>query len=745
MTIRHVLSSILVCVFLLSAGIVALRISDSVDTDILSLIPGDSHDPIVSDAVQRANVDASNRVAFVLEGGSPGDRKQAVAELSSLLTKTAIFHSSEQDAKILWEWLFAHRTDLLCPADRERLEAGHGKDVAEEALVQWYAPMGAADGRLLANDPLLLTNRLLLCLMPSGMTLSANGDVEFLFGSIEASVYRLDVQDRIGEAITQWELVWADKGVVLSRAGAVFHAAYGAENARSEMTLIGFITTLAVILFYWMMFQSFRAPLIAVAMVCFSLTAGLAMALLVFGRVHAMALVFGAALIGMVVDYTTYFLVTGLANPNETSAERQARIFKPLTMGMLTSVGAFSGLFFFPVPAFQQISVIGVVGLFIAWGATFLLLPMLERRAMKRGPGAIWTKKFTAGFLSEKPRMRNLIFLIGFGGIVSAVGIYHFKTLDDVRQFQAPSGKLVSEEARIRKLTGFSPSSAFFLVQGRNQSEVSQREEKLLDSLYSHGDRRSVLISASAFNPSTDQLEANRKLIEDELLNPHLAQLLHSLGLENTAPYDLVGRNVADLPDFIGGLQGSTGSMSWSIVPVVGMVDFRPDMPGISFIEPAKRYSKLLRDYRLLASYGLIAAVLVTGLVLLTSYRRLDALRILLPTVIALLVTPLMVGLLGIPYSFFSAMALFLVAGAGVDYAIFQWESSAESGDWTRVGVVLAAVMTCISVGLLGLSSVLPVRSFGLTVAIGILLSLILSPLARKRDSEVVSGGERND
>ena len=50
------------------------------------------------------------------------------------------------------------------------------------------------------------------------------------------------------------------------------------------------------------------------------------------------------------------------------------------------------------------------------------------------------------------------------------------------------------------------------------------------------------------------------------------------------------------------------------------------------------------------------------------------------------------------------------------------------------VGIVLAALMTCISVGLLGLSSVLPVKSLGVTVAIGIFLSLVLSPLIRTWD-----------
>jgi len=99
---------------------------------------------------------------------------------------------------------------------------------------------------------------------------------------------------------------------------------------------------------------------------------------------------------------------------------------------------------------------------------------------------------------------------------------------------------------------------------------------------------------------------------------------------------------------------------------------------------------------------------------------------------VALVVTPAITGLAGIPFSFFSAMGLFLVVGAGVDYAIFQWEHPLDEGKWTRVGIVLAALMTCISVGLLGLSSVLPVRSFGVTVAVGILLSVLLSPLVRR-------------
>jgi len=78
-----------------------------------------------------------------------------------------------------------------------------------------------------------------------------------------------------------------------------------------------------------------------------------------------------------------------------------------------------------------------------------------------------------------------------------------------------------------------------------------------------------------------------------------------------------------------------------------------------------------------------------------------------------------------------------------VDYAIFQWENPGSAGSWTRVGIVLAAAMTCISVGMLGLSSVLPVKSFGLSVAIGVFLTLMLSPFVSMQSKSPASESEQ--
>lgn len=719
----------------------AWRIAGAVDTDILSLLPADTHDPVLAAAVARANDAASNRVAFAVEGGGAEERRAAIAELSEALAATGHFHPDAQDGEALWKWLHARRASMLCPDDRARLEAGEGEAIMRQALRQWYAPATAGAGSLLKTDPLLLTNRLLGCVLPRSSGAGAPA-AEMLSGSIAASVFRLDVQDDIARVVTAWRAGWEPRGLALSRGGAVFHATYGAEQARLQMSVIGGVTLAAILVLYWLMFRSMRAPVLALSMVLYALVMGLAVTLAVFGSVHVMALVFGAALIGMVVDYTTYYLVTGIGEAPASRAGRRERLFKPLTLGMLTSIGAFAALLVFPVPAFRQVAVFGISGLAAAWAGTLWLIPLIEGGRMSTGPGASWIARHAGRLLARTPSPRwQWLAVAGVAGIL-ALGWRFGGTLDDVRKLQAPSPVLAAEEARLRGLTGFSPSTAFILVQAPSGEAAIAREEDLLTRLQD-GERQAVLFAASRIDPSEARRKDDAALLESRLIGPFLPALIEELGAGDPQAYAAPAGRELPLPALAASLRGETAGTHWSILPVSRAFALPPGEEGAwRLVDPAALYSGLFAEYRRLATLGLAGACLATALMLLLIYRRFSALRILMPALLAVLATPAIVMALGLPFSFFSAMGLFLVVGAGVDYAIFQREHPGDDGKWTRVGIVLAALMTCISVGLLGFSSVLPVRSFGVTVAVGIFLSLALSPLARRRAA--VTGGGRN-
>jgi predicted exporter len=68
----------------------------------------------------------------------------------------------------------------------------------------------------------------------------------------------------------------------------------------------------------------------------------------------------------------------------------------------------------------------------------------------------------------------------------------------------------------------------------------------------------------------------------------------------------------------------------------------------------------------------------------------------------------------------------------GEDYAVFLLESreSPKEIATTFVGVLLACVTTVLSFGLLALSSHPALRALGTVTSVGVLFSLLLSPLA---------------
>ena len=111
-------------------------------------------------------------------------------------------------------------------------------------------------------------------------------------------------------------------------------------------------------------------------------------------------------------------------------------------------------------------------------------------------------------------------------------------------------------------------------------------------------------------------------------------------------------------------------------------------------------------------------------------YGATGALRTMLPPLAAVILSPLMIAGMGTPITFFHAMGLVLILGIGVDYAIFFAESLPAHRAVTMLGVWLAALTSLLSFGLLALSQVPAMAQIGVTMIIGISISVVLSPLA---------------
>lgn len=108
-----------------------------------------------------------------------------------------------------------------------------------------------------------------------------------------------------------------------------------------------------------------------------------------------------------------------------------------------------------------------------------------------------------------------------------------------------------------------------------------------------------------------------------------------------------------------------------------------------------------------------------------------------LPPVASAIATPALLALVGLPFTFFGAMALVLVLSIGFDYAVFCAEDGHRREAVTMLSVALAALTTQLSFGLLAFSRVGAIASFGAAVLCGITLAFLLAPLAARARAPV--------
>jgi predicted exporter len=147
------------------------------------------------------------------------------------------------------------------------------------------------------------------------------------------------------------------------------------------------------------------------------------------------------------------------------------------------------------------------------------------------------------------------------------------------------------------------------------------------------------------------------------------------------------------------------------------------------FVDKVATVNALINSYRKNAGFLLVSAFAAVFLLLSLRYGiRYSALIVSSPLVaLSASVTGLL--LLGEDLSLFNTLALFLVLGIGVDFGIFFMEAN-DDNSHTLLAIMLSALTTIFSFGMLTLSNTPVIHAFGLTMLIGISTTLILSTIA---------------
>ncbi len=538
-------------------------------------------------------------------------------------------------------------------------------------------------------------------------------------------------------------------GARLLISGPAVFARDAARAIRSDVERIAVISTILVMALLW---WRFRAPLVVAAIaipVVLSVAAGALVVQAVFGTVHGVALGFGATMLGVSVDYPV--LMIGHRKRGEPAPDTRRRIGRAFVLAVVTAVLGLQAMVFSGFPGLAQLGVFAACGLLAAAGLTWFVMPALIVHA-NLAPVAAGNPAWLGRVEGLRAGRRlGLVPVLAAGALLALRGVPWEGDLAALSPVPAASRAL---DAKLRGSLGAPDAGQVLMVESADAETILQRQEALrpaLEALQRDGAIAGAEYAARilpsqatqrariAALPDHDTLAARVAAAQAGLpfrpgaFDPFIAAVDHSRGLTPIAFADVadtaIGARLGPL------LMAHDGVWRGPVV-LSGVTDPAriaatvQGLRGVTYVDVRSELGTILGRYTsrawvLLALSG--AAVL--GVLALGLRDAGRVARVLGAVGAALGVTVAILGASGVRLSLIHLVALQLVAGIGLDYALFfaRRQLDAEERARTLRTLLTCNGMTLLTFGLLAACQTPLLRDIGVTVAVGAALAMVFA------------------
>ncbi|WP_447754050.1 MMPL family transporter [Pseudomonas nicosulfuronedens] len=762
---------------LVIAGLLALlalaawqwRGAAPLSTDLLELVPGGSRDALQKQAEQRMQ-EPLNRELLVLVGYP--ERDTAIAHARELAER---WHASGLYEKVQWgvqadlpalrEQLRAGRLALLNADDRRQL-TNEPTVFVQQRVEQLFDPFSGFG--LLPNDQdwfglalriqhhQPLTAKVQLDIGSGALVAEDDGRSWVLLRArTRADAFDMNLPRAVAAQITEARQQLAADGGQIVAASGLLYAADGQRQASREMTWVGGGAALGTLLLLLLAFRRVRA-LLAFLPVLVGVLAGATACIALFGKINLLTLMLGASLIGVASDYPLHYLSKAWTVAPWQPWRALKLSQRGLFLSLATNLIGYLALACTPFPALTQVATFSVAGLLAAYLCVIGLLPLLLRgNAIAPHPLLLSLGERLIGLRQSLLQRTGSWPLLAVVALFCAGGLWQLQVKNDLRQWLGAKPQLLSEAQAAARITGYQPTSQFFLVRASDESQLLQRQAELaarLDTLVASGQLKGYLALNQLLATTQQQQQAREALRQ----LPQHWQALVDLGVPQAAlqaeldqlenlPTQTLGQALKGplgepwRPLWLGTVDGGVAGL----VSLQGLADAgvlaeqAKGLQGVQLVDRLGELNRLFAATQVSATeLKLLSCVLIFAL-LLKPFGPRGALRIVLLPLLAALCSLASLGWLGQPLTLFSLFGLLLVTAIGVDYTILMRERVGGAAV-SLVGVLLAAITTWLSFGLLALSSTPVISNFGLAVGLGLAFCFLFCPWAGASSREGV-------
>ncbi|MBV4505192.1 hypothetical protein HU751_010045 [Pseudomonas sp. BW13M1] len=733
--------------------------------DLMTLVPGATQDPLVKQAEQRMQ-EPLNRELLVLVGHSQREQAVALAQrLAGRWQASGLFEkvqwSLQTDLQALRSQLLQGRVAMLSTHDRQLL-AEQPDAFVEQRLQSLFDPFAGFSLVASQDDWLGLTGRIQqsqpkpvnvqLDTASGALVAEADGQQWVLLRARTlGNAFDMHLPLQVADLLARARDDAGQQGARLLAASGLLHAAAGQQQASREITWVGGGATAGILLLLLLAFRRWRV-LLAFVPVLVGMLFGSVVCVALFGQMHVMTLVLGSSLIGVAVDYPLHYLSKSWSLQPWRSWPAVRLTLPGLSLSLATSCIGYLALAFTPFPALTQIAAFSAAGLVGAYLSAVCLLPALLGNVELRPAQwplrvAQWLTELRVGLLRRVPSAVLLALLVLF----CAAGLWRLDSHNDVRQWVGSPPHLLEEAQAVARITGYQPTSQFYLVRGADPQQLLERLAALSEKLDELVDLGKLKGYMSLDRLVASPVEQTRTLQALDRLPGHWQALL-AQGVPQTALLaelkQLHQLPIQSIDEVLAGPLGEAWRPLWlgqvdqgvaAIVSLQGLNDTAllrlqsEGLPGVQLVDRLGELNQLFAATQVSAAeLKLLSCVLILVLLVLPFGLR-GALRIVALPLLAALCSLALLGWLGQPLTLFSLFGLLLVTAIGVDYAILMHERVGGEAV-SLLGTLLAALTTWLSFGLLALSSTPAVSNFGLAVSLGLAMSFILAPWAASRE-----------
>lgn len=528
---------------------------------------------------------------------------------------------------------------------------------------------------------------------------------------------------------------------VIISGGALFNADGHKQGINESI----YMTILSILLSALILLTAFRKKSILYLMttIIFSLTLGLAGCIFIFGTIHILSIIVSASLIGLVVDFSLHWLAN---NQNKVIKSSSIRlIVKYLIVNfIITAVGYMLFMFSFML-LLQQIAVISIITLFTSLLYTIFFLPYILDGAYYTTSN-IFNKIFHKYLKSIDFLMSYRLFVLLITAVIIIAGsiklIATSNFSDNIKNYSSINKDFLKDTIIAGDITGMKNPSNYLVIdnytidkehkliisllknnlinnyKGLSQVFLSVPEQAVLKDIFSKSKDNSSIINMYI------ETGLDKNFIEEEFnkaLSFKIMDINEILNINTAAPFRYFYQNNHGVVFF----ESNKSYNDLMDNNTFKNILFLYDAEYYNLVEMINMYFSQIKSHAVILK---LIGIFVGFFILSIVFSLKKSLKISFAVLLSLLFAISIFSILSIDINIFAVFGFILAGAVGIDYAVLMLNENINELD-RYFGIFTSALTSIVSFVILTTSATYAVFTFGLSVALSLLIFLYILPL----------------